>query len=1125
MNFNAKVNSLTKRRLINVLMTMKLTAIVIMVALTNVSAKSYSQIMLKLKNAPVKEALQIIEHQTGFHFLYDNKDLSQVGLINVELSNVPLKQALDACFEGQPLTYRIFKNTIVLKRMESPETITVPIVQTAISGRVTDTQGEPLTGVSIMLQGTSTGTVSDNDGRYVLNVPNSAGTLVFTYVGFVAQAVTIGGRTTIDVQLEASSESLSEIVVIGYGTQRRSDLTGSITSVSAEQIEGQAFSNVNQALQGKVAGADITSTSGEPGGPVQVRIRGQGTFNNSGPLYVVDGVPMPGDNINAINPNDIASVNILKDASASAIYGSRAANGVILITTKKGQSGETQLNYNGYYGVQSFTDYIPMANSQQLADVVNESHINGGYPLQAAFNDPEVLKTNTDWQRAAFQTAPMQDHALTVSGGGENARFYASGGYFNQEGVMVFSSLERFSGRLNSEFTIGKGKKLKIGESLTLSRSNGLNLGQANNLDFAYLLGSSPTMKLYKPENIGGYGGPNPAETGVNNRENIVGRRDLRRNYTYRNNVLGNVFVEYNIIPSLKYRLNAGLNTGLNTNKLYVGIFQMDNRSNNTQTLNQYKNESNEYLLEHTLNFDKVFAEHYSVSLLAGYTQQNAFYSNMSGSRRDAPSNDLQVFDAMTGTFTLGGNEAEWALRSFLGRANVTLFDKYLFTATIRRDGSSRFGKENRYGNFPSFAVGWNIDREEFMKEIPAISGFKLRASWGRLGNQEIGNYSNITTVTTAPRYFFGADQIAPAAAVTDLGNPALRWESTEQSNVGVDLSFFNQSFTFSADYWVKNTDGILLRTPVSVVSGVYRDNGAYENAAGLRNSGFEFLAGYNTSFGNVGFNISANLSTIRNKVTSLGKGSEIINLVENVYQFGTFTRTAVGEPMSSFYGYIMDGIFQTQEEVDAHASQPGAAPGDVIFRDIDGNGVIDANDRTVIGDPFPDFNYGLSGNLTYKNFDLSFSIQGVQGKQLYNAQRAYLESMNGEHGQMATVLNRWTGPGTSNTMPRAIRGGANLNSRPSTRYVEDASYLRLQNLQVGYVLPQDALSSIGVKRLRAYINTQNLFTITGYSNYSPDGLGGSGYGNNDLDPLSIGVDTGNYPIPKVYQFGLQASF
>src|SRR5690606_637669 len=290
----------------------------------------------------------------------------------------------------------------------------------------------------------------------------------------------------------------------------------------------------------------------------------------------------------------------------------------------------------------------------------------------------------------------------------------ASGGYFNQEGVMVFSSLERFSGRLNSEFTIGKGKKLKIGESLTLSRSNGLNLGQANNLDFAYLLGSSPTMKLYKPENIGGYGGPNPAETGVNNRENIVGRRDLRRNYTYRNNILGNVFVEYNIIPTLKYRLNAGLNTGLNTNKLYVGIFQMDNRSNNTQTLNQYKNESNEYLLEHTLSFDKVFADKYSVSLLAGYTQQNAFFSNISGSRRDAPSNELQVFDAMTGAFTLGGNEAEWALRSFLGRANVTLFDKYLFTATIRRDGSSRFGKENRYGNFPSFAVGWNIDREEF---------------------------------------------------------------------------------------------------------------------------------------------------------------------------------------------------------------------------------------------------------------------------------------------------------------------------------------------------------------------------------------------------------------------------
>lgn len=1126
MNFNAKVKSLTRLRLTKILLTMKLTALLVIIAMSNISAKSYSQsIMLRAKNAPIKEVLRLIEKQTDYHFLYDDRDIANIGPISVDLEAVSVSAALEECFKNKPLSYKIFKNTIVLKRRDFFNQIANLVEQLTIRGRVTSSDGSPLTGVSIKLQGTAIGTTTDADGYYMLNVADNNGVLVFSYIGHVSREITIGGQTTIDVQLESSSEALSEIVVIGYGTQRKSDLTGSITSVTAESIEGQAFSNANQALQGKVAGADITSTSGEPGGPVQVRIRGQGTFNNSGPLYVVDGVPMPGDNINAINPNDIESINILKDASASAIYGSRAANGVILITTKKGKAGETQLSYNGYYGVQSFTDYIPMANSQQLADVVNEAHINGNYPPQAAFNDPEVLKTNTDWQRAAFQTAPMQDHSLTISGGGENSRFYVSGGYLNQDGVMVFSSLERFTGRVNSEFTIGKNKKLKIGESITLSRSNGLNLGQANNLDFAYLLGSSPTMKLYKPENIGGYGGPNPAETGVNNRENIVGRRDLRRNYTYRNNVLGNVFVEYNIIPSLKYRLNAGLNTGLNTNKLYVGIFQMDNRSNNTQTLNQYKNESNEYLLEHTLSYDKVFEDKYSVSLLAGYTQQNAFYSNLNGSRRDAPSNDLQVFDAMTGTFTLGGNEAEWALRSFLGRANITFFDKYLLTATIRRDGSSRFGKDNRYGNFPSFALGWNIDREAFMQKIPAINGFKLRASWGRLGNQEIGNYSNITTVTTSPRYFFGADQIAPAAAVVELGNPALKWESTEQTNIGIDLAFLDNTITFTTDYWIKNTDGILLRTPVSVVSGVYRNNGAYENAAGLRNSGFEFLAGYNKRFGDFNLNVSANLSTVHNEVTSLGKGSEILNLVENVYQFGVFTRTAVGDPMSSFYGWVMEGIFQTPEEIAAHAVQTGAAPGDVKFKDIDGNGIIDANDRTIIGDPFPNFNYGLSSNMSYRNFDLSLSFQGVQGKQLYNAQRAYLESMNGEHGQMATVLERWTGPGTSNTMPRAIRGGANQNSRPSTRYVEDASYLRLQHLQIGYKLPENTLSSIGVKRLRTYINTQNLFTITSYTNYSPDGLGGSGYGNNDLNPLSIGVDTGNYPIPRVFQFGVQASF
>lgn len=1135
-----KFNSLTPCRpctyIHKFLLMVKLIVVLLITALLQTSsATTFSQtVSLKYKNAKLETVLKEIGSQTGYDLVYITPVINEAKPVSINVSNASLYEVLEKSFSNQSLTYTISNKTIIVQK-RSPNLLASPLIElknlmeetlpSEIRGQVTDSKGEPLIGVGVKVKGTTVGVSTDVNGRYSISVPDGATTLVFSYIGFTTKEVAVSGRSSIDVRLEQSAEALQEVLVIGYGTQKKSDLTGAITSVSAKEIEGQAFSNVNQALQGRVAGADITSTSGEPGGPVQIRIRGQGTFGNSGPLYVVDGVPMPGDNINAINPDDVESVNILKDASASAIYGSRAANGVILITTKKGAAGDTKLSYNGYYGVQSFTDYIPMANSQQLADVVNEAQLNGGLLPQAAFNDPENLKTNTNWQKEAFQTAPMQNHVLSVSGGGENAKFYVSGGYLDQEGVMVFSSLKRFSGRVNSDFTVGKNKKFKIGESIVMSRSNGMNLGQANNLDFAYLLGASPTMKLYKPQNLGGYGGPNPAETGVNNRENIVGRRDLRRNYTYRNNLLGNVFAEYLILPSLKYRFNAGLNTGLNSNKIYVGIFNMDNRSNNTQTLNQGRSESNEYLLENTLSFDKVFKEKYSVSLLGGYTQQNAFFSNINGSRRDAPSNDLQVFDAMTGTFTLGGNEAEWALRSYLGRANITLFDKYLFTATIRRDGSSRFGKDNRYGNFPSFAAGWNIDREDFMKQFSAITGFKLRASWGRLGNQEIGNYSNTTTVTTAPRYFFGADQIAPAAAVLTLGNPLLRWESTEQTNVGADLSFLNNAFTFSADYWIKNTDGILLRTPISTASGIYRDNGAFENAAGLKNSGFEFLLGYRKNIREVNFGLSVNLSTVKNEVTSLGKGATIINLVENVYQFGTFTRTAIGEPMSSFYGYVMEGIFQTPAEIAAHAKQTGAAPGDVKFKDIDNNGVIDANDRTVIGDPFPDFNYGLSSNISYKGFDMNFSIQGVQGKQLYNAQRAYLESMQGEHGQMATVVDRWKGPGTSNTMPRAIRGGANLNSRPSSRYVEDASYLRLQNLQIGYVIPGKVLSQFGVKRFRTYINTQNLLTISGYSNYSPDGLGGSGYGNNDLNPLSIGVDTGNYPIPRVVQFGLQANF
>ena len=1009
-------------------------------------------------------------------------------------------------------------------------------VQTSlVRGFVSDENNQPIAGASVVIRNTSTnfisGTSTDSAGVFTFSRIPAGGPYSFAFSAIGHEEQTLSGymikndvTLSLMIKMKDSAALIDQVVVIGYGTQKKSDLTGAVATVSAKDFNGQAYSNTNQALQGKIPGVEFTSTSGEPGAKVQVRIRGMGTFGNSGPLYIIDGVPLSSADINTINPNDIATISVLKDASAASIYGSRAANGVILITTKKGVAGKPKLSYSGYYGIQSVHRLIPMLNSTQLAELVNEADKNGGFAPQPAFNDPENLKTNTDWQKAAFPNSMMQDNSLSVSGGSENAKYSVSGGYLNQEGSMVFSSLKRYSFRVNSQFNIGK--RLVIGESLNLVRSLGLNLGYGNNLDLAYLLGASPTMRIYRPENLGGYAGPNQAETGINNRDNIVGRRDNNRHYTTDNNILGGVYAEYTIIPGLKYKLNLGLTHALNSGKTYIGIFEMDNRSNLRQSLSQSRNTADEYLMENTLTYSKEFHNDYAINLLAGYTQQNAYFSTMSGSKQDFPSNDIQVFDAGTGPSVIGGNDAEWALRSYLGRANITLFKKYLVTATIRRDGSSRFGKENKYGNFPSFALGWNVDREKFMQGIGAISMLKLRASWGQLGNQEIGNYESQTTISTTPQYIFGATQsIASAAAVLTLGNPALKWETTTQTNFGIDLALFNNRLTFTADYWVKNTDGILLRTPISSATGIDRDNGAFQNAASVHNSGFEFLLSYqNMAANGLDYQISANLSTVKNRVTSLGGVPSIINYVENVYQYGTFTRTMPGEPMSSFFGYVTDGIFQNQGEIDKHAVQPGVAPGDIRFKDINGDNVIDANDRTTIGDPFPDFNYGLSANFYYKSFDLSLNFQGVQGKQLYNSQRAYLEAMNSADGQMTTTLNRWKGEGTSTTMPRAMRA-SRLNTVPSTRFVDNASYARLQNLQIGYTFGKSVTNRLKIDRVRLYAGGLNLITITNYVNYNPDTLGGSGYNDDSMNPLEIGVDTGSVPIPTIIQFGAQVTF
>lgn len=1083
------------------------------------------EVTISGSNMSLVHVFNEIVRQTNCDFFYNDELLKSAKPVSIHVKNASLNHVLDLCFKDQPLTYLIVGKTIVVKYKPDlhlsamASSVISPQVEDTIMGRVTDQAGQPLPGVTVSLRGSQIGTITDPTGNYRLVSQDSKGTLVFTYIGYVEQQIPVNGRTTINIQMARNVSSLDQLVVVAYGTNKKSDLTGAISSIDGQVVSGKAVSSVDQIMQGKAPGVQIHYDSGEPGAPMQVQIRGVGSFGNSDPLYVVDGVPMKSEDMATINPNIIQSIEVLKDASAAAIYGARAANGVVLITTKSGSQGQMHLDYNGYYGIQLFNQFFPMLNSNQYADVVNESSKASGYPMEAAYNDPENLKHNTDWQRAAFHNAPMTNHSLSISGGSDKAIYSLNGDYLYQEGIFVFNNLKRYSANINTKFNVTN--KLTVGETMLLSRTSGLNRHLGNNHAFVYLLAASPTMRIYDDQNEGGYAGPNPAQTGINNRGNIILERDLSRTQEYINRVVGNFYAEYEFLPGLKDRMSYGFNAHMNESKQFTPTYEAGNRTNRVASLSNSDEKHAHTLLQNLLTYDHKIGKSISLSLLGGFSQELDVQTNLAGHIQDFPSNELQVIDAGTGSFTVAGNKNEYSLRSFFARANMVFKDRYLFTGTFRRDGSSRFGKENRYGNFPSLALGWIVSRENFMKDIPVISQLKVRASWGELGNQEIANYVNQNTVSTSPRYILG-DDIAPGAAPVNLGNPALKWESTAQTDVGVDLGLFNDRLVFTGDYYIKNTRDILLRVPISGATGIDRDNGPYQNAAGMKNTGFDFSATYYKASKDFSYNLSANISVFHNRVTSLGGESSIINLVENSYGYGGYTYTAVGNPISSYFGYIFEGIFQDKADIDAHANQPGAQPGDVKFKDINGDGIIDANDRTIIGNPFPQFSYGFSGQASYGNFDASLSFQGVQGRELYNSQRAFLESLTGEHNQLTSVLQRWHGKGTSNTMPRAVRDDPNDNTRPSTRFLENASYLRLQSFQVGYSFPQSFLQRLGVRSLRIYANTQNLFTWTAYKGYNPDVRGGDGSSETTGNPLTIGIDNGSYPLSKVFQFGVQ---
>ena len=994
--------------------------------------------------------------------------------------------------------------------------------QSIVQGQVVSAaDGLPLPGVTVLVKGTNNGVVTDFDGNYEIEVANPDAILQFSYVGFETQEVPINGENVINVSLEPDMASLEEVVVVGYGTQNREDVTGAISSIEAEDVTTAGSNTMVKSLQGRVPGVEVESAGGNPGSGVRIRIRGTGSFGNNDPLYIVDGVQV--NNINNIAPTSIASMNILKDASAAAIYGSRAANGVVLITTKSGQRGENILQLSTYYGVQTVARKLDVLNAAEWATVSNAAHDNAGLDRLAIAENPSALGEGTDWQDEIYQVAPMQNYHLSASGGGENYTYSLSGDYLDQEGIVEETGYDRANIRIKSTFTKGD---LTIGETVILSQENWRNMaggwgGQGGNP-----VGSAPKMipvfDVYNEDAIGGYGG---AFGPVVNVANPVAQLHLEIPKTEVSEVIINAFAEYSIFDELKYKLNAGYTNTSGYDYRYTYPFEVGTLFTNVDAdLYEGRNETKFALLEHTLAYDENFGDH-EISGLLGYTYQKTNYRGLSGGKSGMP-DGVMVLDAGTTNVAAGSNAWESVLISYFGRVRYSYDDRYVVTGIIRRDGSSRFGPGNRYGNFPSIALGWNISNEEFFEPAESfLSLAKIRASYGVLGNQEFDNYQYSPAINLNTNYVVGEDQhLWPGAIQVAFATPDIRWETSKTLNFGTDLGFFEHRLQVSADYFIKRNTDILLQVPIPLSTGASGDS-PYINAGEILNKGFEAAISYRNSIDDFDYEINGSITSVDNEVVALGTGSQQIFGGQPTHHGASATVTQAGFPVGSFYLIETDGIFNSVEEIQAHSQngeliQPLAEPGDIRFVDHNNDGQIDQNDRKFLGSPNPDFSFGLGGKIFWKGLDFTAFFQGTYGNEIYNGLRQDLEGVNLEWNYAQSTLDAWTPQNTDTTIPRAVINDPNQNARTSDRFLEDGSYLRLRTLQLGYALPEGLLESVAVDNSRVYVSADNLWTLTDYSGYNPD-IGRAG------SVLDRGVDFGHvaYPLSRTFLIGMNIAF
>jgi len=1030
------------------------------------------------------------------------------------------------------------------------------IFSVEVSGRVIDETGQSIPGVTVVEKGTSIGTSTDANGDYKLNVSSGSATLVFSFIGYASQEVSVNNQSVINVSLAPDLVTLQEIVVLGYGTLEKKVVTGAVSTVTSKDIASVSVAGFDQAMQGRMAGVQVTQNSGTPGGAISVRIRGVGSISSSTePLYVIDGIPMIQTNggINSINPNDIERIDVLKDAASASIYGSRATNGVVLITTKRGKAGQVTASVDAYVGVQNTIKKIDLLDGPQFAKLANENLVSGGQIANPEWSNPTSLPS-TDWQDAIFRNAPIQSYNVSASGGNEKSRTFFSAGYFNQKGIQIASDYSRYTVRLNSDYDINR--KLKFGTTINFSHDNqnqgdvkgtlrnAIRLMPVNSVYASQEGQITPSLFGWKGYNL--IGGNSVSAVyypqGLNNQV-AIDEAYVKRPYT-RDQTMMSLHGEYEIINGLKFR------STVNYTK-YSSLYLFDrpavpneingkgtfvNPSAYAETWDTY----NQYNWVNTLSYGHKIRKHNFLIVVGTDALKNDFRQSYT-SGRDNPDGQSNLNALATSKNTTGFLETS-TLTSYLGRVTYDFDNKYLLSASFRQDGSSKFGPKNKYGNFPSASIGWRISEEPFMKSITAIDELKLRGSYGVVGNQNIPpfRYANAyfsLTPAGAYSYPLGPAQTLQTSYFPNIvGDPTIHWEKSTQYDGGIDATLFNGMFTLSLDYYVKKLDDLLGEVPVPAYLGVFQ-NKILKNSFSMENKGFEIALGLNKKIGSVNFSANGNFSTLTNTVTNLGGAANVFSSI-NVIGDGAQTRSVIGQRIGNFWGYVFDGIIQDEAEAASSGMTTGVKPGDRKFKDLNGDGKIDANDRTILGNGLPKYIFGLNLNASYKDIDVAVFLQGQAGVQIANMAKTWTHGgmhLSGQQGLIngsKDLLNSWNGKGTSNEIPRNSYNAPLSNAYLSSAFVENGDFVRIRNVQIGYTMPASLTKMIGLTRLRLYVSAQNLFTFTKYTGWDPEvgsqdrsGAGDGPPASADANQLQTGVDFGRYPVPRVFLAGVNLQF